>query len=465
MKRFLWIFAAIALLWYAVFLYRNTVFVAGGSDSSGYANAARAFLNGRLVTRPPMLDALHLADEWALAFAPLGHWKGPKPGTVVPTYPLGLPAQMAMLASLLGERAGIFLLVPLCAIGSLFAMYFLARELGVEPEWSLVGAAILAAFPTFTYMAIQPMSDVPAVLWCTLSILAALKAERRPGLAIIAGALFGVAVAIRPNNVLLIVPLLMIFGKQLKPLALFAAGAAPFAAVLMYANAALYGSPLETGYGSMAELIALKYFRPRFLHYTKWLLLLGTPLLFPLGLLSKKRVLAGWFAAFFLFYCFYEHYREWWYTRFLLPAIPALIVGALLVTSAWDRRIRAVLLISVVVAGAYWSDHYGVQVFDRGEQIYITSVEGMEAVIPERSVVIAMQMSGAIRFYTGRPAVRYDLIDPDKFQVLRAHASATGHRWYALLSDFEVGEANKKTGARWTPIARWKDVSLYELTR
>ena len=132
-------------------------------------------------------------------------------------------------------------------------------------------------------------------------------------------------------------------------------------------------------------------------------------------------------------------------------------------TREWTPRIRAVLLISVVITGAYWAAHYGTKHVDRGEQIYITSIEGMERIIPQKSLVVGMQMTGAIRYYTNRYAVRYDMIDPDKFQVLRAHAALTGHRWYALISDFEQEEFRGRTGAEWTEINRWKDVALYRL--
>src|SRR5207244_11367746 len=44
---------------------------------------------------------------------------------------------------------------------------------------------------------------------------------------------------------------------------------------------------------------------------------------------KSRLLLITWFGAFRLFYSCYEHYGDWWYTRFLLPGIPAIILGAL----------------------------------------------------------------------------------------------------------------------------------------
>jgi hypothetical protein len=456
----LWVIAA---LWYVAFLFRNAVFVAGGSDSSGYANAARMIRSGELISEVPILRELNLPPEWAVAFAPLGFWKAPEEGLIVPTYPLGYPAHMVALSLLLGERLGFFLITPLMAIAALFAMFFLLRELGASRQWSLAGTAVLAAFPTFTYFAVQPMSDVPALLWCTLAILCALKSERTPWLAVLAGVCFGIAVAVRPNNILVGLAVAMAVRWQPKQLALMASGAAPFGALLLWLNASLFGSPLVTGYGPLDDLMAWKYFEDRFLHYSKWLLFLGTPVLFPLGLLSRRRFLAAWFLAFFLFYCFYEHYDAWWYTRFLLPAIPALIAGSLLITRGIQPEVRAVLLAGVVLTGAFWSDQQGAPIVDRMEQIYPDAVSALEPRVPEHAVIVSMQMSGALKFYSGRNALRYDFVNPDRFELLRGHASIARQPVYALLFDDELQEAQKKTGATWTPVALHKGVGLYEI--
>jgi hypothetical protein len=455
--------AALAFSWYGWFLFTNVVDVAGGSDSSGYANAARMMGQGRLVERVSMLRELNLPDEWAVAFSPLGFWSGPEPGTIIPTYPLGFPAQMAILAEVIGEHAGFFLLVPLMALGSVVAMYFLARELGIEPEWSVAAAAMLAAFPTFVFLAIQPMSDVPALFWCLLAMLAALKSRRTSWLAAVSGALFGVAVAVRPTNVLLLVPLAMAIGWRPKQLVFLAAGASPFAGALMYEQWALFGSPFATGYGPISDLMKLKYFEARFFHYASWLLVLATPLVFPLGLFSKRRFLAAWFGVFFIFYCFYEHYDAWWYTRFLLPGVPALIAGALLSLSEVRPRLRLLLIAGVVLTGVHWSDKQGASILDRDEQHYRNAVNALEPLIPERAVVVAMQMSGALRFYGERTALRYDLLNADRFQILRAHASIAGYPAYAVIFDHELKDAMEKTGARWTPVAMHRAVTLYKL--
>ncbi|HYM61506.1 MAG TPA: hypothetical protein VEZ11_11515, partial [Thermoanaerobaculia bacterium] len=157
--------ATVALLAYFALLVRHTCFVAGGADSSGYLNEARAIAAGHITERVAAVDALNLQPADAEVFVPLGIKPGPRTGTMVPGYPPGLPLHMAAAALIGGWRIAPFLVSPLAAIGSLILLFILAGQLALPFGYRLGAAAVLAACPVFVFQAIQPMSDVVATFW------------------------------------------------------------------------------------------------------------------------------------------------------------------------------------------------------------------------------------------------------------------------------------------------------------
>src|SRR5581483_7937148 len=131
---------------------------------------------------------------------------------------------------------------------------------------------------------------------------------------------------------LVAVPLAFGLRFRWRPLALAGLGALPFGVALLLWQNALYGNPFTTGYGGFSGVLEWKNLSSHLPHYSYWLAAQLTPLVFPGGLLvvfdrridsSRRAMLLSWFFLFFAFYCFYGPYETWWYTRFLLPAIPA----------------------------------------------------------------------------------------------------------------------------------------------
>jgi hypothetical protein len=341
--------AALLIGGYAFFLVRNTAFSVGGSDSSGYMNTARRLVAGALVGPPRSLERFALANDVNQIFIPLGFVEGPRPGTMAPFYPSGFPAHMAAAAMLLGWQRGPFLVAPLAAALSALLFYLLARELSLSRAWAAAATAVFAGWPVLIGQAIQPMSDTTATLWALASVLCAMKARRRNAWALGAGAALGIAVLVRPTNLLLVVPLAFALPTTLQALALFLSGGIPFAAALAAYNLHCYGRPLQTGYRKIGLLsaIAIGNVPPRFRHYGGWILRTLTPLI-PLawiGFAANRRaawrdraLLVSWFAVFFLFYCLYEPYDSFWFVRFLLPGVPGLILAPFVV--ARDLALR-----------------------------------------------------------------------------------------------------------------------------
>ncbi|HET7707696.1 MAG TPA: hypothetical protein VFM36_16535, partial [Thermoanaerobaculia bacterium] len=280
----------------------------------------------------------------------------------------------------------------------------------------------------------------------------------------------GIGVMIRPTQVLLFPALIL--ATRLRPRTLIAIGLGglPFAIAQMAISHHIYGNALSTGYGGIGYLLSLDGFAIRFKHYSYWLAILGTPVMFPGGLaavftrsaadLWTRIALGVWFLAFFLFYCFYAPYETWWYTRFLLPALPALIIGSLLVLRQF-RRSGPLLAVVVVVVGFIHCDQFDVMAFDEGERIYTEAVFGAEKVVPDEAMLVTMQLGGAVRYYAGRETVRWDGLDPESFRQLR---SAAGSRpWYALLAQFEIPDAMRAMPGQWIEVGRYRDVILFRL--
>lgn len=474
--------SVLALGLYLNLLVSHTAYVAGGFDSSGYLNEARGFAEGRVIRQIPIFRSLNLdpaGNPWL--FTPLGYVPGPEPGTMAPFYPPGLPLHLALFGLVGGWSAGPFLVAPLCAALSAVLIYLLSRQTGLSVVSSFCSSVMLAVCSVFIFQAIQPMSDVVATLYALLAIFAALRAQRSSGWAIVAGAAFGMGVLVRPTNILVAIPFIIALGLQPGRLILAGLGALPFAATMMGINALSYGNPLNTGYGSvMSGVLELPLFKVRSWHYFYWLLALMSLLVMPGGLFVAvvpevsrriRALLLLWFLPFYLFYCFYWPYETWWYTRFLLPALPALIIGSLLMLEAVERRcfhtpfglipIMAATIVVLTNVEQLKKEH--VLEFGISERVYIDAATLVREKVPPRALVVAMQHSGSLLYYAHRNALRYDLIQPDRFAELQANAFTENFDWYALIAKFELEEFRRRMPGQWRPIAQVRDVTLFHL--
>ena len=477
---------AVLFLAYALVLLHHTSFSAGGSDSSGYVNGARLLAEGRAKEPIRGLARLGLSPEFAPVFTPLGYTAARQPGTMAPSYPPGLPLHMAFAALLTGWSRGPFLVSPLAGLVCLVLVYALGRELELPPLLALAGCALLAFNPTFVFQTLQPMSDVLATAWALAAVLAAYRARGGSVLwAAAAGAAFGVGVLVRPTNALVLLPLLVALPARAGSWLSFAAGGLPFAAFHFLYGAAAFGSPWTTGYRSLlSEGMALPNFPARARHYAYWTARLMSPLL-PIGWLAVAAdrrapprdcaVLISWFGAFLLFYCFYAVYDAWWYTRFLLPGLPALILGALVVARdlvirdgdarrpRWAAGIAIALLAAALVVEIDFDEKNRVHRFYKSERIYPQGCAMARRRLPKNAVVVAMQMSGALHYYTPLTYAMWNWLLPERFEQLRVSTESRGFRWYALLAPFETDYVRKNLPGKWREIDRVGDVVLWEL--
>ena len=388
-----------------------------GADASGYANLARMLERGE-TTRALPLSCRGCDPAWftPLGFVPLGD------GRMASFYPIGLPIHLALFARVGGWEHAPFFVSPLAGVALVLLTFWLGRRLHSELA-GLIAAMLMGLCAVFVFQAVQPMSDVLAAAWSVAAIAAAVEGRSRPRFDLLAGFCFGVAVLVRPTSMLLLLPLAFALGGRLKPVLRFVAGGLPAAAILAWYNLDAFGSLLASGYsvGGATREFALAYFAPRATHYARW----TTELFGPIAILaavagtriaSQRALLGTWFAAFFLFYSFYFSYDAWWFTRFLLPAYPAVAIAAgigLARLVAW-RRVAGVLLVILALAwDARQLARFQVLITDEDQQGSRAPVEWAARALPPRSPVFSMEFSGALLYYSGHQPVRWDLAPAD----------------------------------------------------
>ena len=480
--------AAVAgLAIYGVHLYRHTCFAVGGSDSSGYANAARALVNGPLVSPVPGLERFGLAGSEATAFTPLGYvlLDGTRMGL---KYPVGFPLHVAAAARLAGWELGPYIVSPIAGLLALVLVFLVGRELGLPRGWAAAATVVLAACPVFVFQAIQPMSDVVATAWCLAAIFAALRSRRDVRWAVAAGFALGVAVLVRPLDALVALPLLFALPTNRRAWGLFVVGGLPCAVVLFAYDIACFGSPFRTGYGlyGLGRHFAWSNFPARLPRYVLWTVQMFTPVVC-LGWAAStgdrripgrdRALLLTWFGTFLIAYAFYEPADAWWYTRFLLPGLPALPLGFALVvrdlhrtvasrSAAWSRAfgVAAVLAVALISRDGFRSTRrLGVLELHRVQKDFPDGCGRAAREFPPGALVVSSEMSGALRYYTTLTPVRWEVLDPERWGTLRARTEPAGGRWFALLMKHEVPDAATHVPGPWTFLGESGSVTLWQL--
>ena len=392
-----------------------------GADSSGYANLAR------MLDRGETTRALPVPGDPPLGFFAL-------PGERMASfYPIGLPLHMALFARIGGWSHAPYLVNPLAGVMLVLLTFWLGRRLHSELA-GLIAALLMGCCAVFVFQALQPMSDVLAAMWSVAAIVAAVEGRDRPRFDLLAGFCFGVAVLVRPTSVVMLLPLAPALAGRPARIALFLLGGIPTALILAWYNLDTFGSLLASGYDAIGVTrdFAPAYFGPRAWHYARWTVELLGPVavLAAIGgfVVARQRwMLLTWFATFFVFYSFYLWYDEWWYTRFLLPAYPAMAVAAGIAIAhvIARRRMAGVLLVVVALA---WEGRqlarFSVLSTDEDQHQSRVPVEWAARALPPRSLVFAKEYSGSLLYYSEHRPVRWDLGTPGlepRYALLMEH--------------------------------------------
>ena len=433
---------------------RYSTDVAGGSDWWGYVSEAVRLSQGRFYERERVLSPFGLPED-ADRTHPLAYTaKGPE-GTV-PTYPFGYPLLMAGAILLFGLQAA-FWVTPLLAAGALLLTYWLGRT-ALGRAGGAVAALLLAVLPNFLWGAFQPLSDVPAVFFCALSLVALLAMPAGLTADLLLGASLGFGICVRPNMGLLVglVGLWLVARGEWRRLVRVALALAPFLLVEALVNTHLFGAPWRTGYGELplggplAETLARggrHLLRLNDQQAGVGLLLVALALFWNRIPTPRRFLLTGVFVAFLCFFAAYRIDDAWWYFRFLVPAMPAVTVleaGFLVrfVGPGSSSHVRALVVSLTVCAIALGSFRYtrgkGVFRLAEGERKYPRVAALVSRTIERPALVLAMQHSGSLRFYAGIQTARYDLGSPQELRDTLSQVSRAGGHLYLAAEDWEV---------------------------
>jgi hypothetical protein len=451
----------------------------GGLDSSGYLNAARLFLSGSLTLYAPVARALPFADATAAA-APLGFVAAATPYFIAPRFPPGLPLVMA--ASALAGRTAPFLVAPALGTAAVGTLYVTAKR-SADATTGALAAVMLATSPVFLYMALQPMSDVPATFWIVLVAFFLWRPAPRPLLAALAG---GMAILTRPPLALTVAALAVTtaWPDRRRPV-LFTLISGLFVVTLLALQHHLYGSALTSGYGSAHQLFTLSVLGGQLALYGKWFLSVEGPLvigLFAAGAVANPRgawraaLVFGATAAPYLVYA--PRFEDWEILRFLLPAIPFVAIvcanGVVWLSRAGlhpaRARIAATIVAAAVAAGSY--------AFLRGQHAFELATlelkypmvgEWFDRNAPANAVAIASLHSGSLRYYSGRAVVRIDAVPEGMLSATVRALERAGYQAIAVLEqgdEFDELDRRARADASLviTPEARIRGVYVVRLS-
>lgn len=450
----------LAIVWSAAAALIFGTYVPGGADSYGYVSQAELLARGRLTDVVPTSPSFTWRDVGPtltpLGFVPRGA------GVIAPQYPPGLPLLMAPLARI--DRTAVFLLVPCCAAIAVWVCWGFGRALG-DPLAGALAAALLAVSPTFLYQAVQPMSDVPVAACWLGALLLAPRGRRRSAAA--AGALGGLAILIRPN----LAPLLLLVAAaaattssrpNLRRAVAVIGAAVPFVLALGIIQSHRYGSPLASGYGPFGDLFSLAFVGPNLARYPRWLVethtwFIAVWIAAPLWIrrVAPERRRLAWIAyafciavcAAYLPYVYFQP-QEWFYTRFLLPAIPLMLLfgtkAALEVLRAVSpSRAAAAAMILTLALGAVFLRNAaaaGAFALQTAERKYPDAGRFIRDRLPQTGLVLARQHSGSVRYYAGRPTLRWDVLHPGELDRALADLRRAGYTPFAVLDADEYVE-------------------------
>jgi 4-amino-4-deoxy-L-arabinose transferase-like glycosyltransferase len=333
---------------------------------------------------------------------------------------------------------GLFAVTPLAGALLVWCVFLIGRHL--RDDWAGAAAALLVATsPIVLFQVVQPMNDiVVAALWLGVVVLLGRPAGAR---VFAAGLAAGLALLVRPN----LLPVGAIAGawvlvdgtgasNRWRAAASFAAGVAPFGVVLLGLHARLYGSALSTGYGDAQDLFTLASIPAN--ASLRFSALVSTHSVFPfLGVLAPlvlrrtasvrrlTRLALAIAAGVLACYLPYRPFPEWWYLRFLIPALALLVVLATAVlvealsrpNAASARRAAVVLMVAWVAALAAFqvSAAAGRQAFalQRIEGRFRLAALAVRDRVSADAAVLTVWESGSVRFHADRDVLMWDSLD------------------------------------------------------
>lgn len=473
----------------AVATHARGMKIAGGADTSGYLSQARLWRHAGFWNLEALRTATPLARELTLTnkqyvFTPLGFQPAGN-GSTVPGYPPGLPLHFALASTLGGEPAQ-FVVVPLLTGGLVMVAFLIGFRIG-GPVTGLLSAAATGSSPIVLYQAAQPMSDVVATFWWSLSVLLVISPTKRRLTG--AGIAALIACAVRPNLFAMTPVLAMMIWwwrgwtrASIAPLISFLTPIALAAAVFAALQTNLYGNASTTGYGQVGSLFSLGHVMPNLVRYPRWAIFTQSAILLA-AVVAPIAIRRGWikpsidaliaeriawsgllfFVCLQAFYLLYIPFDDWVFFRFLLPALPWLLCLQSAAMAAAIRRVplsmrgTAVLMVAILIASWGVGRARGLGAFrlQESEQRYLDVAEFVRG-LPPNAVFITLQHSGSLAYYDAASVLRWDWLEPDELDRAVVSLSSNGHPVFVVLEDHEEARFRTRFAAS-SVVERLKD--------
>ena len=430
--------ALVAAIVAATFATRS----AAGADASGYLSQAAMWARGDVLHFSSFDEPFQFPEHDGWLTTPLG-WRPGYEGAFfsdniqVPTYPPGLPLLMALPHALAGPQGANAVVIASAAIAVWAAGMLASGVAGV------IAALLIAVSPVFLYQSFQPMSDVPVTAAWMLTFLLV----RHPQRSLWAGLACAAAVLIRPNLAPLAIVPLLIAAKKVS----FAVPVAIAAAFLAVMQSVWYGSPVQTGYGAAGELFALANIGPNTVRYFNWLITTAPVLLLaPFGFARPRgrpysRALAAFAVLVFAAYFVYGAFDHWSYLRFLLPALAVMAIFAAVELTSWIERWPTAWRLPMFIALTLGLIAHGLVVARSLDTFkLVDQLRRVEQVadfvvrhLPREAVILSGEQSGAMRYYTDRPILRWEAATPETLRAAIATLENAGRPVYIALDAWE----------------------------
>ncbi len=268
------------------------------------------------------------------------------------------------------------------AAGIVLGVFLIGREIGY-PVTVALATAVLAGIGTPLWAYAKDLFSEPlGALGLTYFLYFAMRGratDRAWYFWILSGLALGVSALAKPVLIVLAAPAGLLLARYARPLSLsraciqlggFALGLGGAGALILVYNYLRFGSIFETGYGSevlewttpvVAGLYGLLIAPGRgiLIYFPLWFLLMPATRMFPR---ERRAELAFIIVSFGLLLGLHAKWHNWeggvcWGPRFLLPAVPLLVVpiGALLETwpARQDVRVIATLVITAAIVVAF----------------------------------------------------------------------------------------------------------------
>jgi hypothetical protein len=157
-------------------------------------------------------------------------------------------------------------------------------------------------------------------------------------------------------------------------------------------------------------------------------------------------MLLAYIAVVFGCYLFYIPFDDWWYLRFVIPAMPAMFVLSVdairQCAGRWGARVHAIaasvfIALSLAHAIVYGLEHTIFEIGE-GEQKYADVGRYLARTLPPGTVVISGLHGGSIRLYANLRTLRVDLLDGAWLDRAIDYLKSEGPSPYIVLEGSEV---------------------------